>query len=119
MSFADGGERLILVEAKSTSATDGKQLLDLANRVQSKLGGKAVVVALGGDFGQKAGLTVLASKDLVERGISAGALVKQGAPAIGGGGGGRDDMAQAGGKDPAKLDDALRAMRAELERELS
>jgi alanyl-tRNA synthetase len=119
MSFADGAGRLVLVQAKSTSATDGKQLLDLANRVQSKLGGKAVVVALAGDFGEKAGLVVLASKDLVERGISAGALVKEGAPVIGGGGGGRDDMAQAGGKDPAKLDDALQVMRAKLERELA
>jgi alanyl-tRNA synthetase len=119
MSFVDGGDRLVLVQAKSTSATDGKQLLDLANRVQSKLGGRAVVVALGGDFGKKAGLTVLTSKDLVERGISAGALVKEGAPVIGGGGGGRDDMAQAGGKDAAKLDEALQAMRAELERELA
>jgi len=118
MSFADGGG-VVLVQAKSTSATDGKQLLDLANRVQSKLGGKAVVVALGGDFGKKAGLVALASKDLVERGISAGALVKAGAPLIGGGGGGRDDMAQAGGKDPAQLDEALRAMRAELERGLA
>ena len=119
MSFAGDAGGLVLVQAKSKSANDGKQLLDLANRVQSKLGGRAVVVALGGDFGKKAGLVVLASKDLVERGISAGALVKEGAPVIGGGGGGRDDMAQAGGRDSAKLDDALRAMRAELERELA
>jgi alanyl-tRNA synthetase len=119
LSFAAGDGGLVLVQAKSTSATDGKQLLDLANRVQSKLGGKAVVVALGGDFGAKAGLVVLASKDLVVRGISAGGLVKVGAPVIGGGGGGRDDMAQAGGKDAAKLEDALQAMRAELERGLS
>ena len=44
---------------------------------------------------------------------------KVGAPVIGGGGGGRDDMAQAGGKDAAKLEEALRAMRAELERGLA
>jgi alanyl-tRNA synthetase len=119
LPFADGGGKLVLVQAKSASAADGKQLLDLANRVQSKLGGEAVVVALGGDFGKKAGLVVLASKDLVERGVSAGALVKEGAPVIGGGGGGRDDMAQAGGKAAAKLDEALQAMRAELERELA
>jgi len=119
LSLAGDSGGLVLVAARSASAGDGKQLLDLANRVQSKLGGKAVVVALGGDFGKKAGLVVLVSKDLVERGISAGALVKEGAPVVGGGGGGRDDMAQAGGKDPAKLDDALAAMRAELERELA
>jgi alanyl-tRNA synthetase len=117
LSYDDDG-RLLLVQAKSAGATDSKQLLDLANRVQSKLGGQAVVVALGGDFGEKAGLVVLASKDLVERGVSAGAMVKEGAPVIGGGGGGRDDMAQAGGKDPAKLDEALQAMRAALVRSL-
>jgi alanyl-tRNA synthetase len=113
---ADG--RLVLVQAKSTSAGDPKQLLDLANRVQSKLGGRAVVVTLGGGFGEKAGLVALASKDVVEMGISANALVNEGAPKIGGGGGGRDDMAQAGGRDPAKLDEALAAMRAAIEREL-
>jgi alanyl-tRNA synthetase len=125
--LVDGGVDLIvgnpphdlkLVQAKATSTTDSKQLLDLANRVQSKLGGSGALVVLGGAFGEKAGLVVLASKDLVDRGVSAGALVKAGAPLIGGGGGGRDDMAQAGGKDPSKLDDALDAMRAELEREL-
>lgn len=119
LSLADGDGGLVLVQAKSASASDGKQLLDLANRVQSKLGGERVVVALGGDFGAKAGLVVLASKDLTERGVSAGAMVRVGAPVIGGGGGGRDDMAQAGGKDAAKLEEALQAMRAELERGLA
>ena len=113
-----GGEpALTLVQARVASAADPKQLLDLANRVQSKLGAGAVVL-LGGDFGQKAGLVALASKDAVARGVSAGALVKEGAPAIGGGGGGRDDMAQAGGKDAAKIEDALSTMRAALDREL-
>ncbi|MBA3867370.1 MAG: alanine--tRNA ligase [Solirubrobacterales bacterium] len=119
LQLGDGAAGLTLVQAKARGAGNSKQLLDLANRVQSKLGGKAVVVVLGGDFGEKAGLVALASKDLVERGVSAGALVKVGAPEIGGGGGGRDDMAQAGGKDAAKLDDALSAMRATLEQGLS
>jgi alanyl-tRNA synthetase len=115
----DSAWQLCVVAAKSDSAGDPKQLLELANRVQSKLGGSNVVVILGGDFGAKAGLVALASKDAVERGVSAGALVREGAPVIGGGGGGRDDMAQAGGKDPSKLEDALAAMRAAIERELS
>ncbi|HVQ58729.1 MAG TPA: alanine--tRNA ligase, partial [Solirubrobacterales bacterium] len=118
LDLAGGDGKLVLVQAKATSPSDAKQLLDLANRVQSKLGGSGVVVTLGGDFGAKAGLVALASKDMVERGASAGALVREGAPLIGGGGGGRDDMAQAGGKDASKLDDALAAMRAALEREL-
>jgi alanyl-tRNA synthetase len=107
-----------LAQAKSVSAADAKQLLDLANRVQSKLGGESVIVVLGGDFGEKAGLVALASKDVAGRGFSAGSLIREIAPLIGGGGGGRDDMAQAGGKDPSKLDEALAAARAAVEREL-
>jgi len=116
LSGADGA--LTLVGAKARTASDPKQLLDLANRVQSKLGGEGAVVVLGGEFGGKAGLVALATKDAVARGVSAGALVKEGAPAIGGGGGGRDDMAQAGGRDPAGLEAALEAMRGAVERAL-
>jgi alanyl-tRNA synthetase len=94
---------------------DQKQLLELANRVQSKLGGETAV-ALGGAEGSKVALVVLVSKGAVERGLSAAAVVREAAPMVGGGGGGRDDMAQAGGKDAAKLDEALAAARAALER---
>jgi alanyl-tRNA synthetase len=93
---------------------DQKQLLELANRVQSKLGG-AAAVALGGAEGSKVALVVLVSKDAVERGLSAATVVREAAPVVGGGGGGRDDMAQAGGKDPDKLDEALATARAALE----
>jgi alanyl-tRNA synthetase len=93
---------------------DQKQLLELANRAQSKLGGDAAV-ALGGAEGSKVALVVLVSKGAVERGLSAAAVVREAAPIVGGGGGGRDDMAQAGGKDAGKLDEALAAARAALE----
>jgi alanyl-tRNA synthetase len=116
LAGAEGAVKL--AQAKSASAGDAKQLLDLANRVQSKLGGESVIVVLGGDFGEKAGLVALASKDVAGRGFSAGSLIREIAPLIGGGGGGRDDMAQAGGKDPSKLDEALAAARAAVEREL-
>ncbi|HVP04648.1 MAG TPA: DHHA1 domain-containing protein, partial [Dehalococcoidia bacterium] len=46
-------------------------------------------------------------KDLIERGLHAGNLLRKVATAAGGSGGGRPDMAQGGGKDPAKLDEAL------------
>ncbi|HEY8501855.1 MAG TPA: DHHA1 domain-containing protein, partial [Solirubrobacterales bacterium] len=95
-----------------------KQLLDLANRVQSKLGGASAVV-LGGADGDKVGLVALFSKDAVGHGLDASATIRETAPIVGGGGGGREDMAQAGGKDPAKLDEALAAARAAIERELS
>jgi alanyl-tRNA synthetase len=113
-----GGEgRLLVAVVKESLQANPKQLLDLANRVQSKVGGQSAVV-LGGAFGGKAGLVALVSKDLTGRGLSAGAIIREIAPIVGGGGGGRDDMAQAGGKDPAKLDEALAAARAAIEREL-
>jgi alanyl-tRNA synthetase len=113
-----GGGRAVLAVVEGSLQANPKQLLDLANRVQSKLGQPSAVV-LGGEFGGKAGLVALVSKDAVGRGLSAGAIIREIAPVVGGGGGGRDDMAQAGGKDPAKLGDALAAARATIERELA
>ena len=113
-----GGGRVLVAVVEESLQANPKQLLDLANRVQSKLGGSATAVVLGGAFGGKAGLVALVSKDVVERGLSAGSIIREIAPLIGGGGGGRDDMAQAGGKDPSKLDEALAAARAAIEREL-
>jgi alanyl-tRNA synthetase len=112
-----GGGRLVAATVREGLQANPKQLLDLANRVQSKLGQPSVVV-LGGAFASKAGLVALVSKDAVERGLSAGSIIREIAPIVGGGGGGRDDMAQAGGKDPSKLDEALAAARAAIEREL-
>ena len=103
--------------AERAPLADQKQLLDLANRVQSKLGGESALV-LGGAEGEKVGLVVLVSKPAVERGLSAAAIVREAAPIVGGGGGGRDDMAQAGGKDAAKLDEALQVARSAIERAL-
>ena len=56
----------------------------------------------------KVPLVAALTADLVKKGLKAGDVVKQIAPIIGGGGGGKPDMAQAGGKDAAKLPDALR-----------
>jgi alanyl-tRNA synthetase len=112
-----GGGRLVCAVVKESLQANPKQLLDLANRVQSKVEQPSAVV-LGGEFGGKAGLVALVSKDAVEHGLSAGSIIREIAPIVGGGGGGRDDMAQAGGKDPSKLDEALDAARATVEREL-
>jgi alanyl-tRNA synthetase len=107
-----GGVKLV---ASKAAPADQKQLLDLANRVQSKLGDDSAVV-LGGAEDGKVALVVLVSKGAVERGLSAAEIVREAAPIVGGGGGGRDDMAQAGGKDASKLDEALVAARAAAER---
>ena len=94
-----------------------KELLDVANRVQSSLGGASALV-LGGGEGEKAALVALFSKEAVAKGLSAGSVIREAAAVVGGGGGGRDDMAQAGGREPAKLDEALATARGAIEREL-
>ena len=55
----------------------------------------------------KAMLLCGVTDDLIKKGLKAGDIIKQIAPTIGGGGGGRPQMAQAGGKEPAKVDEAL------------
>src|SRR4051794_4117721 len=107
----------VSVVVATSQLDDQKDLLELGNRVQSTLGGGGTIV-LGGGAGDKVALVALAGKDSVAMGISASDLVREAAAVVGGGGGGRDDMAQAGGRDLAKLDDALAAARAALEREV-
>jgi alanyl-tRNA synthetase len=115
------GEATEIGDVKTVTARvsigDQKQLLDLASRVQSKLGGESAVVLGGADDG-KVGLVALVSKGVVARDLSAAALIREAASIVGGGGGGRDDMAQAGGKSPEKLDEALGAAREAIERAL-
>ena len=67
-----------------------------------------VVVIMASDLGGKVMLLVMASDDAVKSGIHAGNIIKTIAPVIGGGGGGRPNMAQAGGKDASKIDEALK-----------
>ena len=86
--------------------------MELGAQVRDKLGEAAVV--LGGADDGKVALVALLSKGVVEKGLSAQALVREAAAVVGGGGGGRDDAAQAGGRDPEKLDDALDAARAAI-----
>jgi alanyl-tRNA synthetase len=105
----------VAVVASRAPLADQKQLLELANRVQSKLGGDSAI-ALGGAEDEKVALVVLVSKGAVEKGLSAAAIVREAAPVVGGGGGGRDDMAQAGGGEPGKLDEALAAAREAIAR---
>ncbi len=79
-------------------------LRDLADRFKDRV--KSGIVILGSAVGDKALLIVVVSKDLVKR-FHAGNIVKELAAIVGGSGGGRPDMAQAGGTEPEKLDLAL------------
>ena len=67
---------------------------------------KRGVVVLAAEQDGKVSLLVSVTKDLTDR-VKAGQLVKELAPIVGGGGGGRPDFAEAGGKDPSKIDELL------------
>jgi alanyl-tRNA synthetase len=84
---------------------DGKQLRDVADQLKEKLGVGIVVLASAGDA--NVNLVASVSKDLTKR-FHAGNIIKELAAVVGGGGGGRPDFAQAGGKEPAKIDAALK-----------
>jgi alanyl-tRNA synthetase len=73
------------------------------------------IIVIGSAAGEKVNLVASTSKDLTKR-FPAGRLVQEIAKLVGGGGGGRPDLAQAGGKDPAKLDEALAAVTGWVER---
>jgi alanyl-tRNA synthetase len=88
--------------------TDAQAAADLADATVQKLNSAVVVFGLANDG--KVGFTAKVSRDLIERGLHAGNLVKEIARIAGGGGGGRPDFAQAGGRDPGKLQEALDAV---------
>lgn len=71
------------------------------------LRGKAQVIVLAGAHEGKVSIVAAAGKDVLEQGVHAGKLVKEIAGILGGGGGGKPDMAQAGGKDVSKIEEAL------------
>ena len=86
-------------------ATDMNNLRSMADDLKQKL--DPVILVLGSAQGDKVNLIAGVTKDYIDKGYHAGKLIKEIATRCGGGGGGRPDMAQAGGKDPAKLDTAL------------
>ena len=92
------------VLAARCEATGPKALRELLDRTRSRLDRGLVV--LGSVDGEKVSLVAGVSRDLTDR-VQAGPLVNFVAGQVGGKGGGRPDMAQAGGNDPSKLDLAL------------
>ncbi|MBW2604717.1 MAG: alanine--tRNA ligase [Deltaproteobacteria bacterium] len=94
----------VKVLAKKVEVDQPAALRDLADRFKDKI--QSGIVVLGNAVGNKAMLIVVVSKDLTDR-FHAGEIVKQVAAVVGGSGGGRPDMAQAGGSKPEKLDAAL------------
>jgi len=85
-------------------APDAKTLREFGDKVRDKI--KSGIVLLGSKVGKKGMLHCLVTKDLTDK-FHAGNIVKEIAPIVGGSGGGRPDMAQAGGAKPEKLQEAL------------
>ena len=89
-----------------------KGLRELTDKLRDKF--DAAVVVIGCTAGGRVQIVANAQPAAIERGIKAGALAKLAAETVGGGGGGRDNLAQAGGKDAEKLPQALDAVRAAI-----
>lgn len=98
-----GETGLMVAEAPGANPNLMRQLID---QVRKKTPSAAVLLAaVAGD--DKVVLVAGITRDLMDKGLSAGEWVRQVAPVVGGGGGGKPDMAQAGGKHPEKLGEAL------------
>jgi alanyl-tRNA synthetase len=104
------GIKVLAERVKDLDATGARELAD---RLLQKL--ESGVVVLGRAEDKKVSLVVRVSKDLTDR-LHAGQIVKELARIVGGGGGGKPDLAEAGGRSPEKLDEALSASAEVVER---
>lgn len=93
------------VLATSVEGVDMNGLRDLGDQLKTKVSEGIVVIASANDG--KVNLIAMATDGAVKKGAHAGNLIKEVAPLVGGGGGGRPNMAQAGGKNPAGITDAI------------
>ena len=105
-----------LVALALPEGTSGADLRTLGSEVRNRLGARAGVVALFAPDGAKASFVVATTAAARDLGIAAGKLVPAFAPALGGRGGGKPDLAQGGGTDPSGIPAAITALRTELDR---
>ena len=99
--------------ATSVEGVDMNGLRELGDQLKEKLGSGVVVIASSNDG--KVNLIAMATDDAIKKGAHAGNLIKAIAAKVGGGGGGRPNMAQAGGKNPAGIPDAVAAVKDALD----
>lgn len=109
-----GGTKLLVAQLPAGTSVDAVRTQ--IDRIRQKAGSAFIVFGWTEDEG-KVPLVVALTNDLVKKGLKSGDIVKQVAAIIGGSGGGKPEMAQAGGKDASKLPDALKKAE-ELGREL-
>ncbi len=91
---------------------DVNSLREIVDKIRDKNESGAVIIA--SDLGDKVLFVSSVTKDLVQKGVNAGNMVKEAAMIAGGGGGGRPDFAQAGGKNPEKIAEAINAVRKQI-----
>ena len=108
-----GGVKVLSVEIPET---DGNELRTLGDELKNKLGEGLIFLASAKDG--KVNLVAMATDGAVKAGVHAGNLIKAVAPIVGGGGGGRPNMAQAGGKLPDKIGQAVEAVKDEVKTQL-
>ncbi len=96
----------VKVLAAKVQATDMNNLRSMADELKAKIG--SGVITLAAIQGEKVNIIAAVTQDLIPQGYHAGKLIKEVATRCGGGGGGRPDMAQAGGKNPSQVDSALK-----------
>ena len=108
-----GGVKVLSVEIPDT---DGNELRNLGDELKNKLGEGLIFLASAKDG--KVNLVAMATDGAVKAGVHAGNLIKAVAPIVGGGGGGRPNMAQAGGKLPDKTGQAVEAVKDEVKKQL-
>ncbi|MEU4247461.1 alanine--tRNA ligase [Amycolatopsis sp. NPDC026612] len=104
----------VTVVAEVVPDVDGNGLRALASDIRGRLGSRPGVVGLFSPAGDKLSFVVATTKAAQEKGIAAGKLVPSFAEKIGGRGGGKPDMAQGGGTNPAGAADAVTALRAAI-----
>ncbi|WP_410618966.1 alanine--tRNA ligase [Amycolatopsis sp. cmx-8-4] len=104
----------VTVVAEVVPDVDGNGLRALASDLRGRLGSRPGVVALFSPAGDKLSFVVATTKAAQDKGVAAGKLVPSFAGKIGGRGGGKPDMAQGGGTNPAGAADAVTALRAAI-----
>ncbi|MBN6040846.1 alanine--tRNA ligase [Amycolatopsis sp. 195334CR] len=102
----------VSVVAEQVDGIDGNGLRALATEIRGRLGSRPGVVALFSPAGEKVSFVVATTAGARDKGFAAGKLVPSFAEAIGGRGGGKPDMAQGGGSNPAGVPQAIEALRA-------
>lgn len=107
----------VSVLSARVQAAEVETLREMTDWLRNRL--VSVVIVLGAVIDEKPTFVAAVTPDLVERGLQAGSLIKEVARIVGGGGGGRPTMAQAGGRDPKRLDEALALVPAVIEESLN